>query len=93
MRIRSMFCVLALASTAHAANAQAPQWPVSNPVHLAIFCGAPETETSHAYSQALSTALTALTSRGATVQEAMKALEGRAKCNVVLSLAGQGAPK
>ena len=90
MRIRSMFCVLALASTAHAANAQAPQWPVSNPAHLAIFCGAPETETSHAYSQALSTALT---SRGATVQEAMKTLEGRAKCNVVLSLAAQGAPK
>lgn len=65
-----------------AASAQAsqPQWPASSPADRAIFCGAPDTETSLAYGEALNAALNELTAKGASVQDAMNVLKARAQC-------------
>lgn len=65
-----------------AASAQASQaqWPLSSPADRAIFCGAPDTETSLAYGAALNAALNELTAKGASVQEAMNVLKARAQC-------------
>lgn len=65
-----------------AASAQASQaqWPLSSPADRAIFCGAPDTETSLAYGAALNAALNELTAKGASVQEAMNVLKTRAQC-------------
>lgn len=72
-----------------AASAQAsqPQWPVSSPADRAIFCGAPDTETSLAYGEALNAALNdviaaseKITAKRASVPEAMNVLKARAQC-------------
>ncbi len=65
-----------------AASAQASEahWPLSSPADRAIFCGAPDTETSLAYGAALNAALNELMAKGASVQEAMNMLKARAQC-------------
>ncbi|CAD5366827.1 exported hypothetical protein [Rubrivivax sp. A210] len=80
MRIRVFLFAFALSSAAIAAD---QPWPMSSPEHRAIFCGAPGTETSRPYTEALNVALKELVDRGASVQEAVTLLTERARCDQV----------
>lgn len=73
-------CWLASPSVSAAPALGAAQWPLSQPSHRAIFCGAPDTETSFEYSTALNTALSRLSRSGRSVHQAMEVLRGRARC-------------
>ncbi len=95
MRFPLFFVAVLFASTAQAGQ---KQWPTSSPAERAIFCGEPGTETSLAYSAALNAALSELTAKGATVQEAMRTLKARARCEADTrqpepAAAQKGAPK
>lgn len=83
MRQRFFLSLCLLALSARAAVTTEPEqlpWPASSPTDQAIFCGAQGTETSQAYSEALSRALRELTTKGATVAGAMATLRVRARC-------------
>lgn len=77
MRFSFFFVAFVFAVSAQASQSQ---WPLSSPADRAIFCGAPDTETSLAYGAALNAALNELTAKGASVQDAMNVLKTRAQC-------------
>lgn len=74
-------CLLAL--SAQSVLADPSPWPASSPTDQAIFCGAPGTETSRVYSEALRMALNELTAKGASLQAAMATVRSRANCQAI----------